>query len=756
MYPGIIVSMMILASCQQESVVITEEHYLRAEAYLRPNISRKVYYLDVQPNWLADSSGFWHVTHTPHGKRFLMTRLDEQTTAEAFDHHQLASLLRRIAQVKADAADLPFNSIRLDSQGNIHFESDGKWFEFDPREALLEVRQEAPPVNSNLISPNGRYEAFVKDYDLYVRERSSGRERRLSNRGKYLLEYGNLYGWDDVMDEANGKRKEQLFVNWSPDSEMIQTFLVDLRNARKMHLLDFTVDTLYRPRVLSYYRGSPGDTTLVYNIPVIFEVASGREVVVDVPPIPHFISVQFQWDEDSRELWALYAHRGFKKVDLIRVDPRTGKKKLVLSEETDLSLEYTNMTFRKAGTDSFLFRSEHCGRYHLYLYDRNTGQLIHKVTDGDFIVQQLLHVDEESGRIYFTASGREEGLNPYYHQLYSIDPDGKNLKLLTPEPAHHQVSLSPCRKYFVDNYSRVDLPTVSLVRDLSTGEEVFGISRADVSELLAMGWRAPESFSVKGRDHQTDIYGVLYLPAGLNPRKSYPLIDYAYSGPHVSIIPKSFREGLVNIMQPFTQFGFAVMVVDGMGTSFRGRDFRAISYRNIGGNMECHVAAIHQLGERYRWIDTGRVGIFGHSAGGYDATRAMLLYPEVFQVGVSSAADHDHRMEKAWWPEMYMGYPVGDYYHEQSNITNASRLQGKLLIAHGGIDENVNPSATFKLAGQLISEGKDFDMLILPGSRHSFGRDGGDYFTKVRWNYFIRHLLGAEPLHNYQFRTIGH
>ncbi len=751
-----LMTMAVMPASYAAGIEITESHYKQAEAFLHPNISKIVYHLDVWPNWLADSSGFWHVTNTREGKRFFLTSFQDKSTEEAFCHQTLADIIEENLKIDADPDDLPFNRIDVLEGDTIAIElKDTVWHYHRETEALF-YHKERPKTDRRVVkSPDDKFEAFIKDYNLFVRELESGEEKQLSLTGKPLRCYGNPYGWSDIMEGPDGERPEEIFVSWSPDSRKLFTVITDLRQAEKMYLLDQSVDTLYRPRLLSYYRGSPGDTTIVYHKPVIFDLEKNKEVRVNVDPVPHFMSFGFNWNEEGDELYGLYTHRGYKQADMLRINTETGETRVLFSEYSNLSIESGKLIVERIGDDFLLFSSERNGWYHLYLYDYHSGELLTQITDGEFVVKSLVHVCEDSETIYFTAGGKEKSRNPYYDHLYKVGFDGLEVHLLSPENAHHQVRISPCGTYVVDNYSRIDQPTVSVMRELATGNIAYKISEADIDDLYEIGWSAPKQFVVKGRDHETDIYGLLYYPVDFSPDDDYPLINYAYSGPHGSFIPKSFRQALINIMTPFTRFGFAVMMVDGLGTSDRSRSFREWSYRNIGGNMHCHAAAVQQLAEQHSWLDVSRVGIFGHSAGGYDATRAMLLYPDLFKVGVSSAANHDHRMEKAWWPEMYMGYPVGDYYHEQSNITNAENLEGRLLIAHGGIDENVNPSATFKLAGKLIEAGKDFDMLIMPGTRHGFGSSSGDYFTKVRWNYFIRHLLPAEPIHNYQFQTIA-
>jgi dipeptidyl-peptidase-4 len=331
--------------------------------------------------------------------------------------------------------------------------------------------------------------------------------------------------------------------------------------------------------------------------------------------------------------------------------------------------------------------------------------------------------------------------------LYSISFNGKNLKLLTPEDSHHSISISPDGEYFVDNRSTINIPTITSLRSLSTGKEILELGQADVSGLK--DWTPPEVFTTIARDGKTTLHSAIWKPSNFDAAAIYPVIEMSYTGPHTQVVPKEYWRSFA--LQSFAELGFVVIVVDGLGSSGRSKEFHNYSYKNLGGNLEDHILAIKQLGKKFSWIDTNRVGIFGHSAGGYDAGHAVLAYPEFYKVAVASSADHDHRMEKAWWPEMYMGWPVDSAYHLQSNITMAGNLKGKLLITHGGIDENVNPSATFKLAEALIKADKQFDMLILPSQRHGYQGDYQKYFTKTRWNYFVKHLRGVEPIWDFKW-----
>jgi dipeptidyl aminopeptidase/acylaminoacyl peptidase len=312
--------------------------------------------------------------------------------------------------------------------------------------------------------------------------------------------------------------------------------------------------------------------------------------------------------------------------------------------------------------------------------------------------------------------------------------------------------VAPNGKYIVDDISAPDQPTISVLRSAVNGKIIRTINRAVVDELLASGYRYPEVFVTTGRDGSTPIYSVIHKPTHFDSTKTYPVIDQSYTGPHTNMFPRSFIISLGRSNQALAELGFIVVTIDGMGTAGRSKAFKSVSYKNMGNNLVDHVIAIKAMGRKYAWIDTTRVGIFGHSAGGYDAGHAVLAFPDFYKVAVASSADHDFRMEKDWWPEMYMGWPVDSTYHLASNITMAPNLQGKLLITHGGIDENVNPSATFKLAEALIKADKEFDMLILPSQRHGYVGAYNEYFTKKRWNYFVEHLLKQKPVWNFKWK----
>jgi dipeptidyl-peptidase 4 len=728
---------------------VTEKTYQKAAYFLSGNIQKQVYHLEVIPNWTEDGKYFWHLTQTASGKRFFITDIEKQSSREAFDHAKLAEVLSQHSNAAIDASLLPFDRIRIIGENEIRFEYNHTSWEFNLKDYTLTKDKTPAKSQQQGISPDGKWRAFTRDYNLFVENLENGQEVQLSKHGKKDFEYGSYYGWSDLIKGENGVRPERFMVRWSPDSKKILTQIVDLRLGEKMYLLDFSEPEKFRPTLYSYYRGSPGDTTVVTYIPVLFDVVQQKETAIPSLTSPHFIGIDLNWDKGGNTLSGTYSHRGFKQLDYIEVEASSGKIRNVHTEKSDTYLSRDLNFHRKLADGRFLVSSQASGWNHLYLHDWKSGNRMRQLTSGNYAVSEILHVDEQKEWVYFMANGREKEDNIYHPKLYKVKLDGSGLTLLTQEKAFHELHVSPNRKYVVDNISTPQQPTQSVLRSLESGEILMEISKADISNLVQKGYQSPKPFKAIAKDGKTEIYGIYYVPTDFDPSKSYPILDYTYTGPHTAITPKTFKTAVIGLQQSMAELGMIVVTVDGLGTAGRSKAFADVSYRNLGDGTTDHVLAIQQLAIGKPFMDLDRVGIFGHSAGGYDAARAMLLHPDFYKVGVASAGDHDHRMEKAWWPEMYMGYPVGAYYHEQSNITQAAKLKGRLLLAHGTLDENVNPSATFKFAEALIAAGKDFDLFIWPSRNHSFGRTNGDYFTKKRWDYFIEHLIGLQPLRHY-------
>lgn len=742
--------LMLFLTIQLQAQKPTLEDYQRAVSFLPENLNNKtVFNLYTQVYWFKDNSGIWFVDHDKNGKTYKTLSFKNNRVQPMFDHDKLAQELSKLAENKLESGQLSLSNIERTKDGHLKFNFESKTYILDLKTYQLQIEKEEKKEEKNEFetkSPDGKWIAYSKDYNLYIKSTTTGQEYQLSHDGKRDYEYATYYGWYDIIEGENAERPKRFRVNWSKDSKWIGADVVDFRNAEKMYLLDHSIDSLYKSKLLSYYRGSPGDTTMVHVKPVFFNVETKKEVKTNLPTGTHINSVAIEWMEKSGQLLAGYSERGFQKEFLKLVDLNNETEETLIEETSETNID--NFWFRKLDKkQKVIFLSERSGWRQLYMVDMITKET-KPLTQGNYYINSVVHTNEDKEEIFFLASGKDPKMNPYHQLLYKVDFKG-NTTLLTPENAHHIVSFSEDGNYFVDNYSTVNHPTKTVLRLAKSGKIVAELTSADASEALAKGWQSPETFQLTAKDGKTTIYGAIWKPTNFDPTQSYPIIDHTYTGPHTQMFPKSFDRAFMN--QSLAELGFIVMMVDGLGTSGRSKEFHNYSYKNMGNNLEDHVLAITYLGEKYPWIDTDRVGIFGHSAGGFDTGRAMLAFPDVYKVGVASSADHDFRMEKAWWPEMYQGWPVDSTYHEVSNITNAKNLKGKLLLVHGGIDENVNPSATFKLAEALVNADKEFDLLIFPSQRHGYQGKANKYFTKKRWNYFVEHLKGETPIWDFKW-----
>jgi dipeptidyl-peptidase 4 len=729
----------------QESMA--ESDYTRAVSFLWQNVNnKKAFNLNISPNWFNDSTGFWYTIQDKTTKNYMKFDFASLKAEKWFDHQKMAELLGKELNEEIKATDLPIIALEYISKNELKFKAKSKNFKLDLNTYKLQINEEKDEIENQMESksPDGQWIAFSKNYNLFIKSVEPGVERQLSHSGLKNYEYASYYGWDDIIEGEGGERPVRFDVSWSQDSKWISTNICDLRSANKMYLLNWGIDSLYRPKLLSYYRGSPGDTNMVYMIPVLFEVENGREIRPDLPRNTHINQVSTRWSESGETLFADYATRGFQNHYVLSINMKSLQQETLIHEQSKTNIDnFFYMVLEEKG--KILFASERSGWRQLYLLDLKTKVVTH-LSEGEYYVNDVLHIDEKKGVIYFSASGKETTANPYQQYLYSVSTDKNETKLLTPENQNHDISFSPDGKYFTDNYSTAQQPTTTVLRDAETGKILVELTKADISGLQSLDWTAPQVFTATARDGKTEIYGALWKPTNFDPNKKYPVIDNSYTGPHTQMFPRNFARVLAINNQALAELGFVVMMVDGLGSSGRSKALHDVSYGNLGFSLTDHVLAIQQLAAKYSWIDAERVGIFGHSAGGYDAGHALLQFPDFYKVGVASSGDHDHRMEKAWWPEMYMGWPVDSAYHKQSNVTMAANLKGKLLLVHGGIDENVNPSATFKLAENLVRADKQFDLLIFPSQRHGYTGKFADYFTKKRWNYFVEHLLGKKPI----------
>jgi len=715
---------------------VTVEDYKRAD-FFRKKAAELVAHDAVVPHWIGKTSRFWYRCRVPGGKRFILVDPGEKSRAPAFDHARLAAALSRTTDKSFEADSLPFDSITLDPEKNhLTFEVEGAAWTCSLVDYSLQKGGAAPPEparagrrdrrirsSGETPSPDEKWRAFFHDHNLYLRDAVTGEEFPLSNDGTEEEYYEGP-------------------LEWAPDSTRLACYLARRGRETEVYLIESAPDDRMRPRMSRRPYALPGDV-LTTSRPCIFTVENRPPVKVRNDLFPNAYRISgIHWDRDSSRFTFRYHERGEQRARVIGVDGRTGKAELIFEEMADTFIDRYNMIVRHVdSTGEIIWSSERDGWRHLYLYDGRTGEMKNRLTRGEWVVRRILHLDEKARRLYFLASGREPGQDPYFTHLYAVGLDGSGLTRLTEGDAHHEVTIAPDRRGFVDASSRVDLPPVSVYRSLEDGAKVMDLETADISALRETGWIPPERFTAKGRDGVTDIHGVIFRPSHFDPEKSYPVIENIYAGPHGSHVPKSFRA--VHSGQALTELGFIVVRMDGMGTANRSKAFHDVCWKNLAdAGFPDRIAWIRAAAARHPEMDIDRMGIYGTSAGGQNALGALLFQGGFYKAAVSSCGCHDNRMDKAVWNEQWMGWPVGAHYEAQSNAVNAHHLAGKLLLIVGGMDTNVPPQSTFQVADALIRANKDFDLLVLPRAGHT---SGGDYGERRRRDFFVRHLLGENP-----------
>jgi dipeptidyl aminopeptidase/acylaminoacyl peptidase len=606
-------------------------------------------------------------------------------------------------------------------------------------------------------SPDGKRAAFVRGNNLWVRDTATNQEKQLTTDG--IPDFGY------ATDNAGWTKSDRPVVVWSPDSKKIATFQHDARGTGDMYLVTTKVG---HPELQSWKYPLPGDDKIFRIERVIIDAETAKVVRMKMPPDPHRSSLcdhvvcggvwaDVQWSPDSTHLAFVSTSRDHKLENLRITDAATGDVRDVLDEKVPTYYESGNgaVNWRYLpNSNEAIWFSERDNWGQLYLYDLN-GKLKNPITSGEGNVTRVLRVDEKNRLIYFLGVGKEKGRDPYFIHLYKIGFDGRNLTLLTPENATHDVTLSPSGKYFTDSYSKPDAPPVAVLRDMD-GKLIANLETTDISKLTATGWKPPMPITVKARDGITDLYGLMYTPTRLDTTKKYPIINHVYPGPQTgSVGSRNFSAGRGDD-QALAELGFVVVEIDGMGTPWRSKKFHDAYFANLGDNtLPDQVAGMKDLAKRFSYIDIDRAGIWGHSGGGYAAADAMFRFPDFFKVGISEAGNHDNREYEDDWGEKWQGLLTkeggsGDSYDNQANQNFAKNLKGKLLLAHGTTDSNVPPYNTLLVVNELIKANKDFDLILLPNRNHGFGNE--PYMIRRRWDYFVKNLLGAEPPARYEMR----
>jgi len=737
---------------------VTAGDYARAESRLTVHADSLVLRDRVEPHWIAGSDRFWYRIRTPAGAEFVYVDPARRIRRRAFDHQRLAQALGRAADTAFSGDSLPFRTLQWEERSGrvavVVSVGQRAWRCDLGRYRCDSTAMPAPIPPSEVVSPDSTVVALLHGHDLWLRDRADGRTRPLTTDGAFRYDY------------ASAPEGSTLFVTtqrlglpappsvlWSPDSKRLLTYRMDQRGVGEFHLVQSAIRDGHRPKLWSFAVPIPGDSVLPTAQWVLFDAATGARTEVAAPPVMVSITspIGFQqawWDSAGTTAYYLDFERGVHAFSLKAVDAATGRVRTILEERGPTMVEPTLQLGSRpnirvtAGGREVIWYSERDGWAHLYRFDAVTGRLINRITQGPWVVRELLRVDERAGRVWFTASGREPGRDPYYEHLYSVGLDGTDLRLLSPEDAQHEISLSPSGAWAVDRYSRVDLAPTTVLRSMD-GKTMLTLERADVSRLLATGWRYPERFRTRAADDSTETYGVIFRPTSFDSTRRYPVVEEIYPGPQANKVPKAFVAGSDH--QAIVELGFVGVEIDGRGTPFRSKAFHDYSYRHLenGGGLEDHLAAYHQLATRYPFLDLDRVGIYGHSGGGFASTRAMLLYPDFYKVAVSSSGNHDQRGYVALWGETYFGLPVDSTWNAQSNASIAGRLKGKLMLAFGDMDDNVPPALTIQVIDALTKANKNYDLLIVPNGHH--GMMASPYFIRRRWDYFVQNLLGVTP-----------
>lgn len=574
-------------------------------------------------------------------------------------------------------------------------------------------------------SPDGRWRALIKDHNVVVRNQQTGEEVGLSRDGR-----------------AEDGYTERFY--WSPDSRRLVCMRTRPGEGRKVYLVESSPKDQLQPKLHSFDYDKPGDRITVSK-PRLFDVEGRREIPIkdELFENPWSIS-DLRWQADSKHFTFLFNQRGHQVLRVVEVDAGDGACRSIVEETSKTFIDYSGKFFCRHLEESgeILWMSERDGWNHLYLYDAGSGRVKNQVTQGPWVVREVDLVDEKARQVWFRAGGIRPEQDPYYVHYCRVNFDGSGLVILTEGDGTHSVEFSPRREYFIDTWSRVDLPPVHELRRSSDGRLVCRLEEADCSELLGTGWRAPERFVSKGRDGQTDIYGVIIRPSNFDASRKWPVIEEIYAGPQGSFTPKGF--GLQSRQHAIAELGFVVVQMDGMGTSHRSKAFHDVCWKNLGdAGFPDRILWIKAAAAKYPYLDLERVGIYGGSAGGQSAMRALLAHGDFYKVAVADCGCHDNRMDKIWWNEQWMGWPVGPHYAEQSNVTCAHQLQGKLLLIVGELDRNVDPASTMQVVNALIKADKDFDLLVVPGGGHGIAES--PYGSRRRMDFFVRHLLGVEP-----------
>ncbi|WP_165226736.1 prolyl oligopeptidase family serine peptidase [Aquisphaera insulae] len=748
--PGLVFLLTILQAALTDSPGFaqgTKADYERA-ANFGQRTTGKVFKARVQPHWLPGGRHFWYRNDLADGRReFVFVDAEKAERKPLFDQAKLAEALKKASGKPQDGTKLAMDRLVVVPEGFLHFEAAGKTWRFDPKTGTLTeapipaapasaandgpgrrgrrggARQPGSPRGED--SPDGKFRTFIRDFDVNLEEKGTGKKSPVSFEGA----------------ETDGYESG---VFWSPDSKKF----VALRTAKgDTHIVNMVASSptdQLQPKLVSHDYLKPGDK-LPISRPHLFDVASRREIPIEDDHAPNPFGIEdVRWSPDSKRFTFVYNQRGHQVLRVVAVDAADGRASVLVDEASKTFVDYAHKQFLHFldAKNELIWMSERSGWNHLYLMDATTGAIKNPITRGDWLVREVERVDEDTRQVWLRVRGIHPGQDPYFEHFARVGLDGNGLVVLTEGDGTHDVEYSPDRKYLIDSYSRVDMPPVTELRRASDGKLVVELERADASALIAAGWKAPERFVAKGRDGKTDIYGVIIRPTTFRADRKYPVLEDIYAGPQDAFVPKRFAPSQPG--QGMAELGFIVVKIDGMGTNWRSKAFHDVCWKNLAdAGFPDRIAWIKAAAAKEPAMDLTRVGLYGGSAGGQNALGGLLTHGDFYKAGAADCGCHDNRMDKVWWNELWMGWPLGPHYEEQSNVTMAHQLQGKLLLTVGELDRNVDPASTMQVVNALIKADKDFELIVFPGANHGAG--SSPYGRRRLQDFFVRNLMGVEP-----------
>ncbi|WP_297094596.1 S9 family peptidase [uncultured Draconibacterium sp.] len=719
------------------SAQLTKEDYAQADSVMK--LRDLVYDQVAQITWIDSTDVFWYRIKTREGIKYQLVDAQKGSKKTAFDTDKLVEALNKQLDKKTSAKELYLRDLKFDEDKNtIHFNFQSTdWIcdlkKYDLKKDTAEKEERSNDYwggffdekgNDPVPSPDSVWTAFIRENNVYVKDNKTNEEFQLSYDGAP----GDFYS---------------SYFSWSPDSKKLAVNKVRDAEEREIFFVESSPKDQLQPILRKRDYRKPGDAMPIKH-PALFDVESKKQIPVNTDAFEHQFSLTNpRWKDDASSFTFEFNQRGHQAYKVVEVNGESGDVKVLIDEQSKTFIDYSGKRYRYDLEESneILWASERDGWNHLYLIDSKTGEVKNQITKGEWVVRRVIKVDDENRTIFFYGSGKNSDEDPYYLHCYKVNFDGSGLTDLTPEKMNHDVSFSKDLNYFTDTYSTVETPPFTVVRSSVDGKVLVELEKTDISDLQEKGWIAPEPFVAKGRDGKTDIWGNIYRPTNFDENKNYPIIEYIYAGPHDSFVQKSFSP-VSYAFSSLAELGFIIVQMDGMGTSNRSKAFQDVCWKNLkDAGFPDRILWIKAAAEKYSFMDTSRVGLFGASAGGQSTLGGLLFHPEFYKAGVSACGCHDNRMDKIWWNEQWMGYPVGPEYAECSNVENAYRLQGKLMLIVGEVDDNVDPASTMQVADALIKANKDFELVVLPGVNHTLG---GTYGEQKRRDFFIRNFLKEE------------